>query len=50
MNDMGTIPYCPPEFFLDEPPKANEKLDSWSTGIVLYELIAGHLPFFGNNI
>jgi serine/threonine protein kinase len=50
MNDMGTIQYCPPEFFLDESPFPKDKLDSWSSGIVLYEMITGHLPFSGNNV
>ncbi len=45
---MGTEEYCPPEFFEDEPPEPNDKLDSWSSGIVLYEMIAGHLPFSGD--
>ncbi len=47
---MGTIQYCPPEFFLDESPLPSDKLDSWSSGIVLYEMIAGHLPFSGKNV
>jgi serine/threonine protein kinase len=50
MNDMGTIQYCPPEFFLDESPLPSDKLDSWSSGIVLYEMITGNLPFSGNKV
>ncbi len=50
MNNMGTEKYCPPEFFQDKPPIPNDKLDSWSSGIVLYEMIAGHLPFSGNDV
>ncbi len=45
MNGLGTIQYCPPEYFLDEPTKPNEKIDSWSSGIVFYEMLAGKLPF-----
>jgi serine/threonine protein kinase len=50
MDSMGTLQYCAPEFFLDESPFSKDKLDSWSSGIVLYEMIAGHLPFSGNNV
>jgi serine/threonine protein kinase len=35
MNKVGNIFYCPPEFF-EEEPQASDKIDSWSSGVVLY--------------
>jgi serine/threonine protein kinase len=50
MNKTGTNQYCPPEFFEDKPPKPDDKRDSWSSGIVLYEMITGVVPFSGKNV
>ncbi len=50
MDTMGSIQYCAPEFFLDESPFPKDKLDSWSSGIVLYEMITGKLPFYSENL
>lgn len=42
----GTLPYMAPEIFIQ---KYDEKVDIWSTGVLLYKLLTGHLPFFGRN-
>lgn len=42
----GTLPYMAPEIFSQ---KYDEKVDIWSTGVLLFKLLTGHLPFFGKN-
>jgi serine/threonine protein kinase len=41
----GTPDYFPPEMIRREP--YTETVDSWTCGILCYELIAGHTPFAG---
>jgi non-specific serine/threonine protein kinase len=41
----GTLAYIPPESFLGE--EADKRADIWSFGIMLFELLAGRLPFEG---
>jgi formylglycine-generating enzyme required for sulfatase activity len=40
----GTIAYMAPEAFDG---KRNEKTDIWSVGVMLYQMLAGRLPFIG---
>ncbi|CAK86147.1 unnamed protein product (macronuclear) [Paramecium tetraurelia] len=44
----GTPGYVAPEIFEDK--KYNEKVDVFSAGIILYILLSGQAPFFGNSL
>lgn len=44
----GSPPYAAPELILRKP--YTKAVDVWALGIVLYAMVAGHLPFTGNNI
>ena len=47
-NIIGSIPYIAPEIQLRC--GGGYKIDSWALGIILFELLFGHLPFEGQNI
>ena len=44
---IGTPFYMAPEIFNEK--KYNEKADIWSIGIVMYILLTGKAPYFGND-
>lgn len=42
---VGTYWYLPPECFLTDGPKISTKVDVWSAGVILYEMLYGIRPF-----
>ena len=45
---QGTLPYLAPEVLRNQPHTAQS--DLWSLGVLLYEMLAGTLPFKGNSV
>lgn len=45
---VGTYWYLPPETFQQKNPEISEKVDVWSAGVILYEMLCGRKPF-GHN-
>lgn len=46
---FGTYWYLPPECFNPKYPQISTKVDVWSIGVILYEMLFGYKPF-GHNI
>ena len=44
----GTLGYMAPELVLKQP--SDFKVDVWSLGVILYEIICGDMPFKGSNL
>ncbi|EDV94955.1 aurora kinase C [Drosophila grimshawi] len=47
MTLCGTVDYLPPEMVLNKPHTKN--VDLWSLGVLCYELLVGHAPFYSKN-
>jgi len=45
---VGTYWYLPPECFNYNSPKISTKVDVWSAGVILYEMLYGRRPFNHN--
>ena len=43
-DTIGTLVYCSPEVLKNH---YDEKCDVWSCGVIMYILLSGELPFFG---
>jgi serine/threonine protein kinase len=48
--DTGSLSYMAPECFSNQKDyKVDGRIDVWATGVILYCMLHGHLPFKGNN-
>ncbi|MCP4895626.1 MAG: protein kinase [bacterium] len=45
---LGTPSYMAPEQFSGQP--VDHRVDLWAVGVIMYELLAGHRPFEGDNV
>ncbi|HET6228756.1 MAG TPA: serine/threonine-protein kinase [Longimicrobiaceae bacterium] len=43
---IGTLPYSAPEQILDPATATYETADIYSLGVVLYEMLTGHIPYY----
>ncbi|CAI2368944.1 unnamed protein product [Moneuplotes crassus] len=47
-TDSGTLSYMPPEVLSGEKLEAGPGIDIWALGVMLYTMIYGKLPFYGD--
>ena len=47
IDEFGTMGYQAPEVILRR--KYDEKVDNWSLGVLLFNLVTGKMPFAGKN-
>lgn len=45
-DKVGSLNYMPPEILLKKP--HDQKVDVWSACVVIYAMLSGSQPFFGN--
>ena len=48
MTKTGTVAFSAPEIFTES--VYDEKVDVFSAGVVLYQMLSGRLPFFDENV
>lgn len=46
--DAGSIAYMPPETFKSQA-QTSPAIDVWAIGVMLYAMLYGHLPFWGDS-
>lgn len=47
-TNAGSLAYMPPETLGDEPVAADSSMDVWAIGCMVFAMLIGHLPFYGN--
>ena len=47
--DAGSIAYMPPEVLDGSRTETTPAIDVWAIGLMLYSMLFGHLPFWGES-